>query len=729
MVAEDCRFRTASPRPSCPPNALQAVSLNVAQALLHINAHDYSTISQIGLALIPAFSTFNNVMYPRLILFFNHGIIRNALWRLKNLQGFDTNQIIVDGESQYVQVCVKLMRTCTLDSVSHPLVSIHVDEVAEDKLQIHQNKAQGPWALAGRVLKIQSTNAPAQPMPIYYLSSVIPPLLGCALDCIEPDASDNKGLVIIQALQNLLDTIADLKVDAYLDVLQIVAYHTPRARKNAIALLSIFWPRSIGHTFISQAPRVHFTRTASPNNCLQEHYFIPWQFRSPSQHECNVCRKGLYGFGLFCPDCTCAVHLECYDNPEGSSLVQYAHVADSNTQRVAMFRYSKFWSDIHPGGTGHRFRQINLFTLSLCSICQLPLWGCSSHGLRCDACSQFVHTQCLGDATEKVCVPAVINSADLTISFPSLRRSCLEAYHGVLDLTKQELSRKSYEEISIFQDVLSTQLKILNHGLSLGTLLVAHEDEGMNYDHQSVSDFELHHTINWCEELLSNDSLVASPATEEYLQENNLSRKEHSMLYSWSSVVHTAAAVKSPSATLGTSVSTSSEFLNVAHLDMPPDAETEEASHPFDAVSLSYMRDVLSHEFHIHSDTAACILLSHLQQLTLFVTKNGETFTDLEKMWRERAQPCSFPLPLGLDLSIDVETLVSAIEACLSDTDLYVNESGFLLLVRRMWPDGLMSDYGLERLARAVFTWIINEVSNQRHCYLSHCSKTSGILG
>lgn len=85
------------------------MSLNVAQVLLHINAHDYSTISQIGLALIPAFSTFNKAMYPRLILFFNHGIIRNTLWRLRKLQGFESNLVAVDGEVHCVQLCDWLM--------------------------------------------------------------------------------------------------------------------------------------------------------------------------------------------------------------------------------------------------------------------------------------------------------------------------------------------------------------------------------------------------------------------------------------------------------------------------------------------------------------------------------------------------------------------------------------------------------------------------------------------
>jgi hypothetical protein len=287
----------------------------------------------------------------------------------------------------------------------------------------------------------------------------------------------------------------------------------------------------------------------------------------------------------------------------------------------------------------------------------------------------------------------------------------MQQYRDILGLTRKDLARKSYEEVSIFRDILSIQLHILNQGLVLGTLLIAHKGKTVDYQQRGLKEFEPHHTIKWCEELLNSDNLYASPALEEFLQENGLLRRDHSMLYTWSSLVYVAASMKSPSIALGPSNSASSDFLNVTQFDLHADPEAEEVSHPFDMVSLAHMRDVLGHEFRVYSDAAAFGLLSHLHQLAFFTSKDESTFSDLRAMQNNKSEPCSFPLPLGLDLSIDVETLVSAIEACLSDIDLYVNEFGFLLLIRRMWPDGLMSEYGLKRLARGIFAWIINEVS------------------
>lgn len=565
-------------------------------------------------------------------------------------------------------------------------------------------------------------------MPIYYLSSVIPPLLGCALDNIEPEAQDERDLRTLQALQALLKTIVDVKVDAYSDILQVAAYHTPKARKFAAVLLSSFWPQSVGHVVISQSPTSHRShRSAIPFNLPHEHQFTAWQFWhrhdwfSPgdsSQHDCSACRKAIHGFGLLCPYCLCAVHFDCYDHPGGSALVQYINVSDPHVRRVAMFRFSKTYpkppysqSTKLSNGRPHHFHRINLFTLSLCSACQRPLWGCASQGFRCDSCSQFVHPNCLDGAISTPCGSTMIDSGKLTINFSSLRQSCFGWYRGILNLTRQDLSGRSYEEISIFRDVLSTQIQLLDHGIALGALLLTHEGKNIDHERQGIPEFELHHVTRWCEELLSTDSPYASPAVEEYLQENRLLRRDHSMLYTWSSLVYVAASMKSPSTALGPLNSASSDFLNVTQVGIHPDIEMEEVSHPFDLVSLSHMRDVLGHEFHIYSDAAAHVLLLHLHRLAFFASKDEESFSDLTTMQKNKSQACSFPLPLGLDLSIDVETLVSAIEACLSDVDLFVNEFGFLLLTRRMWPDGLMSDYGLKRLARGVFTWIIDEVS------------------
>ncbi|KAJ3564293.1 hypothetical protein NP233_g8386 [Leucocoprinus birnbaumii] len=276
VVAEDCRFQTSLPRPLCPSNALQAITLNVAQVLLHINAHNPRMVSQIGLALVPAFSSFNRDMYPRLISFFNQGIIRNSLSDLRRLQGISIDQNAVDSKAF--------------------AISIHVEEPA-DRLQSNQISPWTPWTSDGQILKVQSANAPAQPLSIYYLSSLIPPLLGCALDNLEIEPSDETSLKSIYYLRGLLQTIVELKVDAHLDLLQVIAYHTPRARKFAASLLSSFWPRSVGHVLVSQPPNRNLFRRPSPiNHLTEEHQFFPWNFLhrhnwfSPgdsSQHDCS----------------------------------------------------------------------------------------------------------------------------------------------------------------------------------------------------------------------------------------------------------------------------------------------------------------------------------------------------------------------------------------------------------------------------------------------------------
>lgn len=87
VVAEDCRFRIASPRPSRPPFALQAVTLEVAQFLLHTHRHTSEVVSQVVFALIPAFSTFPKEMHVRLLAFFEECVTRNALEQLSLIQG------------------------------------------------------------------------------------------------------------------------------------------------------------------------------------------------------------------------------------------------------------------------------------------------------------------------------------------------------------------------------------------------------------------------------------------------------------------------------------------------------------------------------------------------------------------------------------------------------------------------------------------------------------------
>ena len=75
VVAEDCRFQTGSPRPSRPPNALQSISIDIAQFLIHSHQHDPAVLAQVAFAIIPAFHTFKHVMHARLLAFFDEGLI------------------------------------------------------------------------------------------------------------------------------------------------------------------------------------------------------------------------------------------------------------------------------------------------------------------------------------------------------------------------------------------------------------------------------------------------------------------------------------------------------------------------------------------------------------------------------------------------------------------------------------------------------------------------------
>lgn len=611
-----------------------------------------------------------------------------------------------------------------------PLVSIQVDEVPEDPRTDPRDLQWSPWSTSSnhQSIKVLSTNAPLQPLSLYYLASLISPLLAEILECIDflhPDVE------VFHRVYRLLDLIVNTKLDAYLDILQIVAYHTSKARYAAVSILSTFWPKAVGHVVVSKPFTFSSYVNSLSNSHIPEdhpfaHQFLPWRFPSQStrlgfggisQHDCRVCTRPIRGFGLLCHLCMCAVHFDCYDDPDGSHLLQYSMMSDLNVQRVAMYRFSPILLD-HWGMElrtirrhQHFFRLVNLFTLCLCFVCREPLWGCTAQGLKCTSCLQFVHSSCLSDASVSnlpPCGTTKVNSDLVNIDWVKLRSSCLDFYRDI-PLTNEELALRSYEEITIFHAILWTQSQIIMSGVALGSIVVM--QKGKNNTHATehrLDEFDLHRAIRFCETLLASDRLCSSLAMDEYLHENHLSRPDHSFMFDWSNLAYIATAIKAPYSVQNT-YNPSSNLLNVAQHDVLMDQSPDTANHPFEVVSLSHMRDVLGYELQIHSDPAARFLLSHLHHLGFFnlLDRNPSLFGGAT--YNKHAH-CVFPLPLGLDLSTDVEILVCAVEACLSDLDLSVNEVGFLLLVRKLWPNGLASEYASRRLARNVISWILAEV-------------------
>jgi len=131
----------------------------------------------------------------------------------------------------------------------------------------------------------------------------------------------------------------------------------------------------------------------------------------------------------------------------------------------------------------------------------------------------------------------------------------------------------------------------------------------------------------------------------------------------------------------------------------------------YDAIPLGIIRDNLATNFQIYLDIAAETLLSQLYHVGLIEVPKIHLL-ETNNLLQHKESLCLFALPLNLDLSANVETLMTAIEACLSDIDLSVNEAGFLLLVRRAWPTEMSTHYALRRLMKSVLDWILAEVGS-----------------
>ena len=591
-------------------------------------------------------------------------------------------------------------------------VSIQIDEI---RLEGEESPQHNGPLLTPIQSGVQSSNHPHQSPHIYYLAFLVPPLLSVILDSIETNREFDQNSGALLRLDNLLATISISKIDTYNELLEIIAYHGPKSRRLAISFMAKFWPKATGHTSISSplcAPLQPYFQLSKHSHT---HQFVPWNFNFnearlhpnvASHMDCRSCTNPLRGFALMCPFCMCAVHFDCYDYPEGNYQFQYSMVADPMVQRLAMFRFSDLGTDARAHtaiNEGHDFRPVIWFTLCLCYACQKPLWGCVAQGLRCRWCSVSVHFDCLAFLSQSdPCETITFTSMHMTISWEDLRNSCLAHFSPVLHLTGNQLNGCSREEISIYHAVFRTQLQMLTSGIAMGSIIVTEygTDALYNPSHE-IAEFELSQFVDWCDQLLDSNKLPCSPLTQQFLQDNIVRRIDNSLMHEWSYLEYISSNLK-----MSLPQGQNSEFLNINPII---DTDNHAAAYSYECISLLHMRHILKTDFAVQSDDAARFILDHLYHLSFFdrVDREFRPFNDFS---REKEIRCIFPLPFGLDISTNVESLVSSVEACLTDLDLSSNEFGFLLLTRRLWPNRLASEYGLKRLAGRVLGWILKEV-------------------
>ncbi|KAH9079531.1 hypothetical protein EDB83DRAFT_2343143 [Lactarius deliciosus] len=688
IVSEDCRYSLSPPRPSRPPNSLQALSLDIALLLVHMHAKSDTVISQVGFALLPAFTTFKAEMYPRLILFFE-GILRDMLHEEMHLRSLVTGSAEISSDQGY---------SSELQADGDPIVSIQVESYEETHPSSQEDtQSPAPRSLYAN-LCVPSQGTPGQSLTSYRLLSLLSPLLAAISDAVD---FSKVSAFTVHRLRRLFDTIVDLRLDTPLNVLEVVAYHTHRARPTALGLLQSYWPRALGHCLVSKPFETLIDAGAAPSYRPYAHQFVLWRFEEHSGptlfdgniwRECRSCLKQIVGLGLLCPFCVCAVHFDCYDYPDGNLLTQYPMKLDPGTQRVAVHRFCHVQpprSDrkfvLHT--LDHIFRVVNTFTLALCFICKLPLWGFHSQGLKCDSCNHFAHARCIIAPTEvevPLCLTVPLTSAHMTISPRNLRNSFRSHFESLLELDPDSLRHR--EEIMICSDVLWSQLQILRNGLALGSVVI----EGGDKASESFN-LELSSLLDRFRATSLSQTSILSDLLSDYFQESR-SPSQTTLLFDWSTLVFFVSSTKLVDETPDTFARDTRD----SHL------------HSYDVVPLGILRDRLATHFQIRLDVAVEMLLGQLHHVGLFELPQIRSI-EPGGWLRYQESLCLFSLPLSLDLSVNVETLVTAIEACLSDIDLSVNEAGFLFLIRRAWPTGMSTNYALRRLMKSVFCWILTE--------------------
>lgn len=439
------------------------------------------------------------------------------------------------------------------------------------------------------------------------------------------------------------------------------------------------------------------------------HQFMPWLFKSrpdysegPTPNDCHSCSKQVDDFGLVCPLCLCIIHMNCYDSPDGTFLSHYPVSNGNHTRRVAVHRFSHLKPlpneprFVRRGQ--HSFGQVTIFTLSLCSICHLPLWGYVAQGYRCGRCNQYAHSRCLD------CDPTLLSRCHpetdvecISIIWEKFLDSFTMAYKDII-LAGEDLHRCTYEEVSTYWSVLLLQLHLLKSGLASGSIEITRDQSPGNIDR-----FELHRTLDLYHVYLDNNTSVFRKSTPGP-QENVQMVHSKEFMFDWSMLSYVTSCLRSPYI----QDDAGQDLLNV--LPSGDDAP-EGTAHVSEVTSLAQLRDSLGSQFGLKLQESACIVIRHLHHIG-FILCDDLPDSNIDLRSRSSEIQSKFVLPLGLDLSSDVELLISAVEACLDDMNIAVNETGFLLLTRRFPPSEMMSDYAFSRLVMSVIKWVLAEVSS-----------------
>ncbi|CAG8469783.1 6847_t:CDS:10 [Acaulospora colombiana] len=597
----------------------------------------------------------------------------------------------------------------------------------------------------------------------YYIDSMFTPLLFSMVQFV---TIEDSSLETLYQMNKTLGLMILQKPDLYLDIIEIMAHGDPASRMLATCMLFSFWGSSIGLPSIgedllamkySEHLRAHenlqsgvedYSPPKVHNHQLYSHIFSDHflnkrqnnndkyssiivnnknaQLSSPADvsNSCFQCHKPVVGFGLRCNTCKLGLHFECYNSDDGGFLTEYS--SESGVHKMSTPRYSNLMhgprevtsinnqtADSHANIIsayicGHTFHLINLFTLTLCMICRLPLWGIMHQGYRCATCNRFIHSSCLKSKSLETDVPchrSFLSESDALIDHESLRES-FKSYYDPILISEERILTYNYEELSIMATIFQMQNNILNNGLLAGCLMIKPEFQNpLSSKSERFEKFELQEAIALYESYLENGKVFLTSRSNEYW-EGVRRRCDLWIISSEDYLTHLASVIKFGIESELTDVHLS---VNALVANLMPSADNNVVS-PDGILNTKELIMWVRKQLGFHSDFSAKILLQQMANYGLLDRIDGYPILfDDANIEGINGHECLFPLPFANECSPTVETLVASISACLSDVNVTVNECGFLLMTRRCWPDPYLSKYVLERLIYSIIEWVCDE--------------------
>ncbi|WVQ84347.1 hypothetical protein IAT38_006499 [Cryptococcus sp. DSM 104549] len=419
----------------------------------------------------------------------------------------------------------------------------------------------------------------------------------------------------------------------------------------------------------------------------------------------------------------------------------------------------------------HDLTLVNLFTLALCGGCRQPLWGLGAQAYACSAgCQRFFHPECvdgwaqtgggMGGNGEGECrfgrdvvVDEVSGVGEgrnpFTITLDALRAS-FDAHHAPYGVSAgslpADLAQRSFDEMAVLHAVLWTQRQLLKNGITNGCIRVTGPGAQGRTD-----PLELRELVSALEEHLqaaAEGGEGASNAAWDYQQNTGL---PHTLgpgyMFSDKYLAYCTALIRAPSAPgqggesapgsvlgmsgaaplghglgLGSTLPGSpglapapEGLLTPQGLPAPPpeDVDPPTPDKCYELLPLGVVTQTLSSDLQMRHPHLASVFLNHLR-LAGYISLSTKTLIITPSMLSSSKTPqrdtwVGFTLPLLMDSSPAIESLVLAIEALLDGVDLAMNEQGLRLMAGRAWPSVMCSPYAMERLGKAAVQWVIAE--------------------